>query len=127
MPLKTCPNCGTKCAPRLRQCKKCDAKFAFKVKKKRPRRSSVSDWRTLHPGDYIKVSGGPVWIDKYRNEMPMGYFGTHVVVGLDQNGILALGKDRTSGFCHIWMGDETISNSGIVKRPHKISKLNVTE
>ena len=127
MPLKTCSNCGEKCHPRKRQCGKCDTHFAFKVKKKRPKRSSVPDWRALCSGDQIKVTGGSVWVDKDQTEMPMGYSGTFVVVGVDQNGILALGNDRTSGFCHIWMGDETPSDSGIIKRPHKVLKLHVPE
>jgi hypothetical protein len=127
MPLKTCPNCGEKNPPRRRQCSKCETAFAFKVKKKKPKQSSVCDWRSLISGDYIKASGGPVWLDKDSNEMPMGYSGTYSVVGLDENGILALGKDKTCGFCHIWMGDETVSESGIIKRPHKVFKLHVAQ
>lgn len=123
MPFKTCENCREQCAPRLRRCKKCDSPFAFKVKKKIGRISKVKDWQSLQPGDQIKVSGGPVWISKDTTEMSMGYSGTYSVVELDKNGILARGLDKFSGYCHIWMGEEKVNEIGILKRPHRVSKL----
>jgi hypothetical protein len=123
MPLKTCTGCGTKCAPRLRKCGKCGTVFAFKVKKKSQASSRVENWKELQSGDNIRVSGGPVWVDKEMVETSMGYSGIFLVVGLDQNGILARGLDRSSGYCHIWMGEEKLSDAGIIKRPHRVSKL----
>jgi ribosomal protein L40E len=126
MPLKICEKCGEKSGPRARKCKKCDGTFAFKVKSKdKNKQTVVSNWRDLVSGDYIKTSGGPVWINKDGTESPMGYSGIFSVVSLDENGILACGRDKTSGFCHIWMTDEVINSSGIHKRPHKVSKINV--
>ena len=128
MPLKTCQKCGEKCHPRVRKCKKCESTFAFKVKSKiKTKAKVVSDWKDLVPGDYIKATGGPVWISKDGIELPMGYSGIFTVVSLDKNGILACGKDKTSGFCHIWMADEVVNNCGIHKRPHKIAKLKTSE
>lgn len=126
MPFKTCENCKEKCAPRLRRCKKCDFPFVFKVKKKKNSVSTKVNWQELANGDYIKVTSGPVWLSKDKTEIPMGYSGVFVVVGLDENGILAQGKDRTSGFCHIWMGKEILNDVGILKRPHRIAKINMS-
>lgn len=124
MPLKVCSSCGEKCGPRSRKCKKCDASFAFKVKKKKVAVSKkIEDWQELQPGDQIKVSGGPVWIGRDSIETSMGYNGTYSVIELDTNGILARGIDKFSGFCHIWMGEEKISPAGIIKRPHRVFKL----
>lgn len=127
MPLKTCTKCGEKCPPRIRRCKKCDAVFAFKVKKEKKKQMVVSDWKDLVSGDYIKTSGGPVFISQDGTELPMGYSGVFCVISLDKNGILACGKDKTSGFCHIWMAEEMVNNCGIHKRPHRIAKLNINK
>lgn len=126
MPLKTCLNCGEKCAPRIRKCKKCDYTFAFKVKKKSPPVQKVSDWKSLEVGDHIRVSGGPVWLLSDSTEKPMGYSGIFEVMKLDHNGIVARGVGGDSGYCHIWMGEEVVSSTGMVKRPHRISKLKKT-
>jgi ribosomal protein L40E len=120
---KICAKCGEKCPARIRKCKKCDSAFAFKVRKKKPRSVQVQDWRDLKSGDLIKVSGGPVWIGGDGNETPMGYSGFYLVKELDSNGILACGTHNSSGFCHIWMQGEKLSDIGILKRPHKISKM----
>jgi hypothetical protein len=123
MAFKTCPNCGDKCPARIRKCKKCDSIFCFKAKSKKTKATSVSDWNSLLIGDYIKVSGGPVWIGQDGTELPMGYSGIFSVVSLDKNGILACGRDKTSGFCHIWMAEELLNDCGIHKRPHKVARI----
>jgi len=120
---KICPKCGEKCPARIRKCKGCDSVFAFKVKKKGPRSSRVDDWRELVSGDSIKVSGGPVWVNAEGIESSIGYSGTFLVKSLDSNGILACGTLKNSGHCHIWMGEEKLSFTGILKRPHKVFKL----
>jgi len=120
---KICPKCGEKCPARIRKCKKCDSVFAFKVKKKAPRSFRLENWKELNPGDLIKVSGGPVWVNSDGSESSMGYSGTFVVKSLDSNGILSCGVQKNSGFCHIWMGEEKLSETGILKRPHKVFRL----
>lgn len=122
---KICPSCGSNCPIRIRKCKSCGCTFSFKPRKNKKKTSFVKNWKDLSVGDYIKSSGGPVWIDKDGNEMSMGYSGTYSVLGLDENGILAQGRDKTSGFCHIWMAKEFVNCFGIHKRPHKIFKLNL--
>lgn len=124
MAVKTCEGCGEKNPARIRKCKKCDATFAFKIKRKDiAKKEKISDWKELQKGDYIKVKGGPVFLDKEKNEIPMGYTGTFSVLSLDKNGIIAHGKDKSCGFCHIWMGKEQVSYSGVIKKPHKIYKI----
>lgn len=120
---KICDKCGEKCPARIKKCKKCDSAFVFKVKRKKPRLSRVQNWGELKSGDLIKVSGGPVWIGSDGDEIPMGYSGVYVVKSLDSNGILACGAQKTSGFCHIWMEEEKLSDMGILKRPHRVFKL----
>lgn len=123
MAFKICSKCGEKCPARIRKCNKCKSSFAFKVKKKIPKSCRVDDWRDLVFGDIIKVSGGPVWINSDGSESSMGYSGAFVVKSLDSNGILACGTQKNSGFCHIWMGEEKLSDTGVLKRPHKIFRL----
>lgn len=123
---KTCPACNEKNPIRIRKCKKCETIFEFKVKKKKhkQKKETISDWTLLQIGDYIKVSsGGPVFIDKNNNELSMGYHGSFSVISLDENGIIAHGLDKSCGFCHIWMGEEKISDTGVLKKPHKIHKI----
>ena len=124
MAFKICTECKEKNPARIRKCKKCEAIFEFKVKKKKPKKEIVSDWKILVPGDQIKVaSGGPIFIDKDKNELPMGYHGNFSVISLDKNGIIAHGLDKCCGFCHIWMSEEKESNAGVLKKPHNIYKL----
>jgi ribosomal protein L40E len=127
MVFKICSSCNEKNPGRVRRCKKCDNIFAFKVKKKnnKDKKEKVSDWRELQKGDLIRVKGGPVFLDKGKSEIPMGYSGTFSVVNIDDNGIVAHGRDKYCGYCHIWMGKEKVSASGILKKPHKIYKLNI--
>lgn len=119
---KICANCGEKCPARIRKCKNCNSTFAFKVKKKKPKSQKVENWCELAVGDYIKVSGGPVWMGKDGIDIPMGYTGVFIVKGFDSNGIIACGV-QNSGFCHLWMASEKMSDMGVLKKPHKISRL----
>ena len=82
MAFKICPNCNEKNPARIRRCKKCDSVFAFKVKSKSSKNSvaKVSNWKELVAGDYIKASGGPVFIGKDGVELPMGYSGIFSVI-----------------------------------------------
>jgi ribosomal protein L40E len=124
MAFKVCSSCNEKNPVRVRKCKKCDSAFAFKVKRKKEKKEKISDWKELKQGDYIKVIGGPVFLDKQKNEIPMGYTGTFSVMSLDKNGIIAHGIDKSCGFCHIWMGKAGMNSCGLLKKPHKIYKIN---
>lgn len=124
MAKKICEKCKGENHPRVRVCK-CGNKFAFKVKsKKNKEKLQEIDWRTLLPGDHVKVAGGPYWVDSSGGKLPMGYKGSFSVVKLDENGIVAYGIGKNSGFCHIWMRKKTKNNMGTIKIPHKIKKIN---
>ena len=131
MSSKICENCKEKNPARCRRCKKCDSPFAFKVKKKDAKDSKKLkiDWKDLQKGDMIKVSGGPSFIKKGTlEEIPMGYNGLFSVHSVDENGIQAFGRDKFSGFCHIWMnGEEENKKIGINKKPHSVYKIEKKE
>lgn len=123
---KTCPKCSHETGPRAYCCSKCNYVFVFKPKSKEAKNTKIIhnvNWRELVKGDRIKVAGGPYFVS--RGEfIPMGYRGRFVVEGIDRNGILAWGIDKSQGFCHIYMGGD-IQNpeTGVWKTKHKLIKL----
>lgn len=127
---KTCPKCSTETGPRAYCCKNCNYIFAFKPKSKASRNTKIIqkvNWRELVKGDRIKVAGGPYFV--YKGEfIPMGYRGSFVVEGIDENGIKAWGLDKNAGFCHIYMGgDIQNKETGVWKTKHKLMKLKTRE
>ena len=123
---KTCPNCSTETGPRAYCCPKCNHVFVFKPKSKEAKNTKIIhnfNWRDLIKGDRIKVSGGPYYVS--RGEfIPMGYRGRFIVEGLDKNGIMAWGLDKSQGFCHIYMGrDVQNKETKVWKIKHKLLKL----
>jgi len=127
---KICPDCGTPTGPRAYCCKKCNHIFCFKPKSKEAKNTKMIqnvNWRELVKGDRIKVGGGPYFVS--RGEfIPMGYRGRFVVEGVDANGILAWGIDKSAGFCHIYMGgDIQNKETGVWKTKHKLIKLKQKE
>lgn len=127
---KSCPDCGTITGPRAYACKKCNHIFIFKAKSKEAKNTKIIhnfNWRDLVKGDKIKVTGGPYYVHR-GDFLRMGYRGKFIVEGVDKNGILAWGIDKTGGFCHIWMNGETQNKeTGVWKIPHKILKLKLKE
>jgi hypothetical protein len=83
------------------------------------------DWHTLEKGDIIKVSqmDGSTWELKTGETIPMGDGGNFKVLSHDANGIHAWALGKKSGHHYIWMGAETQTDSGIIRKPHKILKL----
>jgi len=155
MPKKICDKCKKENGVRARRCKFCDAGFAFKIKKDKPKATRI-DWKELQSGDIIKVlGGGPIWktsdspsskteVEEYddeddddnededgssnlknktRDKILMGYRGKFKVFRLDQNGIVAYGIEKNSGYCHIWMAEEKLIDGKLLKRPHRITKV----
>jgi hypothetical protein len=123
---KTCDKCGTTTGPRAYMCKKCNTPFVFKAKSKEAKNTKIIrdfNWRELVKGDRIRVTGGPYFVTS-GEFIPMGYRGRFVVEGLDQNGILAWGLDKHTGFAHIYMGgDIQNKETGVWKTKHKMMKL----
>jgi hypothetical protein len=123
---KACPDCGTTTGPRAYCCKKCNHIFIFKPKSKEAKNTKIIqkvDWKTLVKGERIKVAGGPYYVSK-GEFIPMGYRGRFVVESVDDKGIRAYGLDKSSGFCHIYMGrDFQNKETGVWKTKHKLMKL----
>lgn len=83
------------------------------------------DWHTLEKGDIIKVSqgDGTSWITNEGHEVPMGDNGNFRVMSHDANSIICWGLGKKSGTYMIWMGPETKTESGLIRKPHKILKV----
>jgi hypothetical protein len=128
---KQCNSCQEFCGPRAFVCPKCNAPFVFKVKSKDKKNTKIIrdvDWKTLVMGDTIKVNGGPYFMNKDGEYVPMGYRGRFIVEKLDSKGIIAWGTDKHSGCCHIYMGqDFHDTNTGLRKTAHKLVKLKKKE
>lgn len=127
---KTCHKCGTLTGPRAYVCPKCNQPFAFKAQSKEKKNTKIIrdfNWRDLVKGDRIKVAGGPYFMS--RGEfIPMGYRGRFVVQSIDDKGIVAVGQDKFSGYCHIYMGpDMQNKETGVWKIKHKMLKLKPKE
>jgi hypothetical protein len=123
---KQCESCGHLTGPRSLHCPNCKKSFAFKPKSKEHKSNKVIksfNWRELKKGDRIKVSGGPYFVSNGES-VSMGYRGSFVVDSLDNKGIRAFGVDKYSGFCHIYMGENSKDDStGMLKIRHNIKKL----
>jgi len=121
------PSCGKPSGPRSFVCKHCNTQFTFKAQSKEQKNTKVIrdvDWKTLVKGDRIKVGGGPYYMNKEGEFLPMGYRGRFVVDSLDNKGIKAYGIDKHTGFAYIWMGEDKKDNdTGIFKTKHKLMKL----
>jgi hypothetical protein len=128
---KICSSCNKGNGPRSFVCKYCNAPFVFKVQSKEKKNTKIIrdvDWRTLVIGDTIKVNGGPYFLNKDGEYIPMGYRGKFIVERLDSKGIIAWGQDRHTGCCHIYMGqDFHDDNTGLRKTAHKLLKLKKKE
>lgn len=122
---KSCSSCGHCTGPRAYTCPKCHTPFVFKAQSKEKKNTKIIkdiNWKELIAGDRIKVNGGPYFMNKNQEFVPMGYRGRFIVQYLDQNGIIAY-SDK-GGFCHIYMGhDYQCKNTMMWKTKHKILKL----
>ena len=122
---KSCPSCGFCTGPRSYVCPQCHAPFAFKVQSKEKKNTRIIkdfNWKELIAGDRIKVTGGPYYMNRDQEFVPMGYRGRFIVHKVDANGIVAYSEK--GGFCHIYMGpDMQCSETKIWKTKHKLLKL----
>lgn len=122
---KSCSSCGYCTGPRAYACPKCHAPFAFKVQSKEKKNTKIIrdvNWRELVAGDKIKVNGGPYYMNRDQEFVPMGYRGKFTVQSIDHKGILAYSEK--GGFCHIYMGsDIQCPETKIWKTKHRLVKL----
>lgn len=127
---KRCDGCGAYTGPRTKICPKCNKAFTFTPSFLKEKRESVYDWRTLVPGDHIRViaGGGPYQMIANGQDVEekhcLGYCGIFKVWRLEQDGILASSAKRNrGGTCYIYMGEEVPSKYGWMRAPHKIVKV----
>ena len=114
MPYKVCTNCNSKNGVRTLVCKKCGTPFKIKSsnynpKKARRRRKKrfIKNWKSLSPGDVVRVVGGSGPF--YESSDGMRHYltdrGKYEVESIDKNGIHVLGiAPRTSGHQFLYMG-----------------------
>jgi len=96
-----------------------------KTKTEQPHNLKDFDWHTLEKGDIIKVSPheGSSWTTDEGQQIVMGDNGNFKVISHDANSIMCWGLSKKSGTYMIWMGPETKTESGLVRKPHKILKV----
>ena len=128
---KQCDKCLTLTGPRAFCCPSCKTPFIFKVKSKETKTTKILrniDWKTLVCGDRIKVNGGPYYIGKDGDYIPMGYRGKFRVEKVEFNGIHAYGIDKHTGYAFIWMGkDMKDKETNVNRTAHKIIKFKLKE
>lgn len=121
---KMCKKCETINGVRAFVCKDCGAEFKMKKRRKHPRRIVVDDFRTLQPGDTVRVMGasGPFHTDSNGDRSYLVERGKYKVVSTDQNGIHAYGE---GGYGYLYMGSVKTSKliDTITHAPCKIFKL----
>lgn len=126
---KTCP-CGHSTGPRAFKCPECGYSFNIQkgVTKRRRKRNgdAVENWKDLKPGDFIRVSSGPYWVNKETQEHEsLGYFGLFRIKKVDVDGLGCYPADkRNNGFCYVYMGKTKMGATGVSHmRAHKIRKV----
>ena len=124
-PLKSCPDCQTKCHARLSKCKKCG--FVFYKKKK----NVVENWKEeLKPGDHVRVVGrsGTYYIKENGEKIYFTNPGVYLVKHIRENGIVAIGTGRIShGYEFLYMGNEKKSSmlDNMYNSPHKLISVSL--
>jgi hypothetical protein len=118
---KKCRGCGGVNGARALQCRNCGV--AFKIKK-RVKRSLVSEWNELVPGDRVRVIGGsgPYYLDT-QGRSYLTEKGVYTVVGIDINGVHA--RTQYGSYTYLYMGPEERSDlcHSLYRSPHKLLKL----
>ncbi len=114
MPYKVCGQCSEKNGVRTLICKKCQTLFKIKSSNYNPQKARkqrkkrfIKDWRSLLPGDIVRVMGGsgPFYEDAEGLRHYLTDRGKYKIKSIDKNGIHVLGiAPRTSGFQFLYMG-----------------------
>jgi len=126
---KTCKTCDEINGARAYTCKKCGTPFVMKNGRVHYGKGIVKDWRTLEPGDCIRVKGrsGPYYIKQNGEKSYFASAGVYRVIELREEGIEAVGVDgRVGGFYYLYMGPEKPSPIGLeccFSAPHRVSRV----
>lgn len=122
---KICSQCQTINGVRSFVCKNCGYEFTMKKKRKGRQRIYVEDYRTLKPGDMVKVVGnsGDYYLASDGTKCFLTDRGKYRVVKIDKEGFVAFGGKRGRvGFTFIYMGKKRHSTvfDRIIRKPHKL-------
>lgn len=132
---KLCKKCNGINGARSYVCKHCNNEFnpsvsknKFKSVKKKNKKYSRVEWRSLVAGDRIKVfkGGGNYYMNDNGEKIYMSKPGVYTVQSIDSNGIVVY-SSKYGGFGYIYMEEETQSPSieNYYRSPHKIAKVNI--
>jgi len=105
---KRCPHCKQAFheAPKIAEVAKYLAPLSEQVTGRRKRRFKTVDWKSLLPGDMIRVIGGsgPYFVLEDGQNQYTTERGVYRVISLDKMGINAQGVGKLCGFHHLYMG-----------------------
>ena len=125
---KACSECGHINGVRAYHCKECDHPFKMKKPSKSRRGRPVKDWRTLEPGDYVRVVGrsGNYYIKENGDRIYFTDAGVYHIKQIHGEGMIVIGTGRQShGFEFLYMGKEKKSKllDRMYNAPHKLYKV----
>ena len=130
MPYKVCTNCNSKNGVRTLVCKSNGSSRA-KARKRRKKRF-IKKWRSLSPGDVVRVVGGSGPF--YESSDGMRHYltdrGKYEIESVDKNGLHVLGiAPRTSGYQFLYMGPlkKSPQCSAVYRDKHKLLPISVKE
>jgi hypothetical protein len=73
-------------------------------------------------GDTVKVTGGPYYLAKFGNKIPMGEKGVGQLIKTEEDGSAIYVK--ISGMVrYVYMGSEHTSDTGTIMVAHKVTKF----
>lgn len=126
---KKCAHCGQifQSAPKLAEVSKFLAPLSQEITGKRKRRFKTVDWKTLVPGDMIRVVGnsGPYFVLEDGQYQYTTDRGVYRVVKLDNMGINVQGVGKLCGFHHLYMGPHVKSPliDNLYRDKHRFKKV----
>ena len=103
--IKVCKSCGTENGVRAYECKKCDAEFEMRRKRRGLRKRIVTDWTQLKSGDIVEPVGrsGPYYTNALGERTYTNTRGYKTVYKIDDDGLVVTGK---YGFEFLYCGPE---------------------
>ena len=74
----------------------------------------------IEVGDTVKITGGPYYMAKSGNKIPMGEKGTGTLIRAEEDAVFV----KISGLVrYVYMGKEHVSDTGTIMSPHKLVKV----
>lgn len=77
---------------------------------------------SLEVGDKIKITGGPYYLAKSGNKIPMGEKGVGTFVRVEEDGS-AMHVKIAGMVRYVYIGPEHVSETGTIMSPHKVVKV----